>query len=283
MRAKNQWTYVKYDAEGRVVQTGIYVNTVITTRKDLQSYCDNSFSTYWETWQPGTGYTNNTFPQQSATPSSTPLQLYTTFYYDDYSFSEASSKPFQSNIYSTSPTGRTIGVLTGVSVYVLGTSSQRLVTVNYYDKFNRLIQQLSDNHLGQVDVVNNQYNFFGQLTGSQRSIAPFSSAPYVIQERYAYDQVDRLLDTYEKFRDSTYIDISHNVYNEIGQKVSEGLNSFGSGSLPSSAKNITENTTINNSRQDIASESVVLLPGFKFTGAADKSYLAAIGFGFSQV
>jgi RHS repeat-associated protein len=278
MRAKNQWAYMKYDAEGRMVQTGIYTNTTITTRKAMQDYCDNSFPTLWETWQPGVGYTNNAFPTSS-------VALYTLFYYDDYTFTEASTKPFQTNTYGTSPTGRTMGMLTGTSVYVLGTASQRLVTVNYYDKQNRLIQQIADNHIGEVDVVNNQYNFNGQLTGSERIIKPLPDTAVNIKDRYVYDHMNRLMDTYESFRGAAEVDISHNVYSEIGQKVTEGLNATGyvaPNTLPASVANITENTTLTSSKDDIATNSVTLSNGFLFTATATSQYLAAIGVHFAQ-
>ncbi|MFD2872652.1 DUF6443 domain-containing protein [Mucilaginibacter ximonensis] len=278
MRVKNQWVYMKYDAEGRMVQTGIYTNDTITTRKALQAYCDNSFPTLWETWQPGTGYTNNAFPTSSTTP-------YTQFYYDDYSFPEAVSKPFQTNTYGTSPTLRTMGMLTGSTVYVLGSSNQWLTTVNYYDKQNRLIQQIGDNHLGHVDVVNNQYNFVGQLTGSQRIITPLQDTVVDVKDRYVYDHLNRLMDTYESFRGAAEVDISHNVYNEISQKVTEGLHARGIvpvGALPATAAVITENSTVTGTKQDIATDSVLLKPGFSYTASGTDTYLAAIGNIFAQ-
>jgi RHS repeat-associated protein len=285
MRAKHQWVYMKYDAEGRMVQTGIYTNTTITGRKAMQAYCDNSFPILWETWQPGVGYTNNAFPQQNAMPGTAPLDMYTQFYYDDYSFPEAASKPFQSNSYSTSPTGRTMGMLTGSSVYVLGSSNQRLVTVNYYDKQNRLIQQIGDNHLGRVDVVNNQFNFIGQLTRSERIVRPLPDTVVNIKDRYVYDHLNRLMDTYESFRGAAEVDISHNVYNEIGQKVTEGLHAKGivpPGTLPATASVITENTTLTQTKYDVATDSVLLKPNFSFTATSSQNYLATVGRLFAQ-
>lgn len=285
MRAKHQWVYMKYDAEGRMVQTGIYTNTNVLTRKAMQAYCDNNFAVLWETWQPGVGYTNNAFPQQSEVPVNVPLTMYTQFYYDDYTFPEATAKPFQTNTYGTSPTARTMGMLTGSSVYVLGSSNQRLITVNYYDKQNRLIQQIGDNHLGRVDVVNNQYNFTGQLTRSERIIRPLQDTVVDIKDRYVYDHLNRLMDTYESFRGAAEVDISHNVYNEIGQKVSEGLHARGivpPGSLPASASVITETGTVTGTKYDIATDSVLLKPNFSYTASGTNAFVASIGKIFAQ-
>jgi len=291
MRVKNQWTFMKYDAEGRIVETGMYINTIITSRKAMQYLCDSSYPILWETWQAGVGYTDNAFPQNSAIPGSSPLAVYALFYYDDYSFTEAAAKPFQTNIYGNTPTLRTMGMLTGVSVYVLGTSSQYLVTVNYYDKQNRLIQQIDDNHLGQVDVVNNLYNFVGEVTASQRIITPTAGNVFNIKDRYVYDQMGRLLDTYESFRGSAEIDISHNVYNEISQKVREGLHSTNYSSSktitytgpPPMPGTIAEDTTITAGQSDIAGGSVTLSPDFSFTATSGNTYLAGIGNSFAQV
>jgi len=289
MRVKNQWLFIKYDAEGRMVQTGIYSNTTITSRKAMQYLCDTSLPVLWETWQPGIGYTNNAFPQQSTIPGTSPLTIYTTYYYDDYSFTEAAGKPFQTNIYNTIPTMRTMGMLTGTSVYILGTTNQRLVTVNYYDNQNRLIQQQGDNHLGQVDVTNNQYNFIGEVTGSQRVTIPIAGSPITVKDRYVHDQTHRLLDTYESLNGAAEIDISHNVYNEISQKVSEGLHStnYGPGTFPYTGTGtmptaIIENTVLTATTSDIAGTSVTLNPGFSFTATSNNTYLAAIGSSFSQ-
>jgi RHS repeat-associated protein len=286
MRVKNQWIYVKYDAEGRMVQTGIYINKTITNRKALQYFCDNSFPVLWETWQPGIGYTNNAFPQQSAIPGPSALSLYATYYYDDYSFTEAAAKPFQTNVYNTTPTQRTMGMLTGTSIYVLGTANQRLVTVNYYDKQNKLIQQQGDNHLGQVDIINNQYNFLGEITGNQRITTPIAGSPITVKDRYIYDHMNRLMDTYESFQGGSEIDISHNIYNEISQKVTEGLHTTGNvvpNSPPAFAKTIVENTALTSGKTSIASVSVTLNPGFSFTATTGNTYAAGIGSMFAQV
>ncbi len=225
MRAKNQWLFTKYDAEGRMVQIGLYINTTVISRKSMQAFCDHNFTTLWETWQPGVGYTNSAFPQQSAIPASTPLIVYSENYYDDYSFTAADGKPFKANLFNTVATQRTMGMLTGSSVCVLGTSNQRMVTVNYYDQQNRLIQQQADNHLGQVNIINSQYDYLGRVKRSQRITTAIAGSPITVRDSFVYDHFNRLTDTYESFQGGAKIDISHNVYNEIGQKVSEGLHS----------------------------------------------------------
>ncbi|MDB5008613.1 MAG: repeat-associated core domain protein, partial [Mucilaginibacter sp.] len=279
MRVKNQWMYIKYNGEGRIIQTGIYTNTTVTSRVAMQYLCDTGFPVLWETWQPGIGYTDNAFPQQSVVPGAAPLAVYGTYYYDDYSFTEAAGKPFQTNIYNTVPTMRTMGMLTGVSIYVLGTANQHLVSVNYYDNQNRLIQQLNDNHLGQVDVVNNQYNYVGQLTGSQRITTPIAGSPITIKDRYVYDHLNRLTDTYESLQGGAEIDISHNTYNEIGKKVSKQLYSANYTGQGTPSGTITENTALTSGKTDIAGTSVLLNPGFSFAASPGNSYIAKIGVG----
>ena len=40
MKADNQWTFTKYDIQGRPVYSGIYTNTTATTRVAMQSLVD---------------------------------------------------------------------------------------------------------------------------------------------------------------------------------------------------------------------------------------------------
>lgn len=176
-----------------------------------------------------------------------------------------------------------MGMLTGTSVYVLGSSSQYLATVNYYDRQNRLIQQIGDNHLGYVDVVSNQYNFAGEQTGSQRVTTPLAGTPVTVQDRYVNDHLGRLLDTWESFQGGTEVDISHNTYNEVDQKVTESLHTkSGEGFGPPGPSTITEDTTLTTRKTDIARDSILLKPNFSFTATAGNSYIAAIGYGSAQ-
>ena len=166
-RRKGQWNFIKYDAQARVIQTGIYTNSSIKTRRAMQFLCDNN-PVFWEIYKPGVGYTDNAFPQLSTTSSgTTPLSVYTKVYYDDYTFSEAAAKSYQKNTLDTGYSKRTEGLVTGQSIFLLGSAGTFLTTVSYYDAENRLIQQVKDNHLGQVDTITNQYNFIGELVKSK--------------------------------------------------------------------------------------------------------------------
>lgn len=159
---------------------------------------------------------------------------------------------------------------------------QYLVTVNYYDKQNRLIQQIGDNHLGYVDVVSNQYNFAGEQTGSQRVTTPLPGTPVTVQDRYVNDHLGRLLDTWESFQGGDEVDISHNVYNEVDQKVTESLHTKSGESFGPAVSSITRTTTLSAGTSDVARDSIRLKPSFHFTASDTSAYTAAIGTGSAQ-
>lgn len=283
-RKKSQWLFAKYDALGRNVETGIYTNTQVTSRKALQALCDTSFPTLWETYVPGTGYTDNAFPQQSNGTALMPLLIYTNLYYDDYTFPGASTKAFLPNSLNSASTLRTRGLLTGESVTVMGSPSQVLLTVSYYDSEDRLIQKQSDNHLGQVDEVNNQYTFIGKLSVCQHITNITSAIRVPLQVRYVYDPMGRLVDTWVRSGYAGDVLVSHNEYNEAAQLVTRCLRSTNYyGRVSNVPQSITENSAITASTSDIAGVSIYLNPGFSFTASATTTYSANIGAGtFAQ-
>jgi len=86
----------------------------------------------------------------------------------------------------------------------------------------------------------------------------------------------------ESIQGKPEVDISHNVYNEVEQKVREQLNASGNifpGPIPS---NIVESSALTTGKNDYASASVKLNPGFSFTATSGNNYVAAIGTGSAQ-
>ncbi|PRD42800.1 hypothetical protein, partial [Sphingobacterium haloxyli] len=74
-------------------------------------------------------------------------------YYDDYGFRATNVLPASSGLNNTAMVK---GLLTGTKVSK-DDGSAPLLTVNYYDKRARLIETVSNNHLGGVDRVTNTY------------------------------------------------------------------------------------------------------------------------------
>ncbi|AFD06620.1 DUF6443 domain-containing protein [Solitalea canadensis] len=224
-KAADEWLFTKYDALGRVIMTGLYKDggniAVLTSnvkRLDLQTQVDGQDpANLWETRTAG-DYSNNSFPISIS-------DTYTVIYYDNYAFP---GNPFGA------PTGgqslMTRSLLTGTKVKVLDGGSTYLWTVNFYDNEGRVIQSKSTNYLSGQDVVDNTYDFPGQLKISKRIHTVSGKAPLEITTRYEYDHMGRQIDTYEKIGNASEVLLASYKYNELGQQIKKQLHSENNGS-----------------------------------------------------
>ncbi|NML23885.1 hypothetical protein HHL16_23595 [Pseudoflavitalea sp. G-6-1-2] len=78
---------------------------------------------------------------------------------------------------------------------VLGTGSQLLATVNFYDDKDRLIQTRSQNITGGVDVVTTQYSWSGQplVVVQKQEKAGINPQTHIIVTKMEYDDLGRVL------------------------------------------------------------------------------------------
>ncbi|AFD06653.1 RHS repeat-associated core domain protein [Solitalea canadensis DSM 3403] len=222
-KAADEWLFTKYDALGRVVMTGLYKDggniTVLTSnvkRIELQARVD-TLSKVWES-RPTGDYSNNSFPTSIA-------DTYTVNYYDNYAFT---GNPFGAQTGTQSLMTRSL--LTGTKVKVLDGGSTYLWTVNFYDKEGRVIQSKSTNYLSGQDVVDNTYDFPGQLQLTKRTHTVSGKAPLEITTRYEYDHMGRRIDTYEKIGSASEVLLASYKYNELGQQIKKQLHSENNGS-----------------------------------------------------
>ncbi|SDH45081.1 hypothetical protein SAMN05421827_1255 [Pedobacter terrae] len=116
---------------------------------------------------------------------------------------------------------RISGLLTGYKVKNLETG-EMLLTVNYYDKKGQIIQAKNKNHLGGTDVVDNAYNFSGELTKSTLT-HQLNNNKTTIANRYEYDHVGRRIANFQRINEQVEVGINHLVYNEIGQVIEKRL------------------------------------------------------------
>lgn len=153
--------------------------------------------------------TSTTFPSTAAQ-----LLELTVSYYDDYSYKTTTVLPITSGLDSTSMVK---GLLTGSRVRK-DDGTLPLLTVNYFDKRARVIETVSDNHLGGVDRITNTYNFPGELLTSKKQHQINGSALVTtILITNTYDHVGRLLTTKKRVNTQVEILQSKLTYNEIGQ------------------------------------------------------------------
>jgi len=211
-RIANEWSYVKYDGQGRIILNGKYATTA--DRITLQAQLDAAVNNWEKRDVNGTyGYSNASFPTGNST------EVYKVIYYDDYDL--PSSCPFV-----TAPAGSTpivTGLPTASLTRVLDTQKM-LWTVNYYDEDGQSIKVYAQNNINGTDELTNTYAFSGQLENAQR-ISTTANSSVSIGERYVYDDGGRLLQTWEKINNQSEILLSELVYNELGQVAQKKLHS----------------------------------------------------------
>ncbi|MEN0049554.1 MAG: hypothetical protein AAF806_21010, partial [Bacteroidota bacterium] len=87
----------------------------------------------------------------------------------------------------------------------------------FYDKFSRVVQTQSDNHLQGQDVIWNEYNYTGWLLKSLRehtAIVDNCNKEVTIHQRHSYDHIGRLLQTYHQINEEDEVLICEKSYNE---------------------------------------------------------------------
>jgi len=223
LRSLQKWLYTRYDAENRPDSTGLITDP--THYNQL---------TYQET----AAFATNNYPVVSSYTN----ELLTQTYYDDYSWVSGTGTSLGSSMatnyssnstyfitgYNTSPTHSqpisqfniTRGMATGTKTKVVGTASQFLYEVNFYDDRGRTIQTQSVNYTGAIDTSIVQYSFDGKPL---RSLLLHRKAGTNVQNhkiltKMDYDGGGRLL-TVNKNIDNAPSDqlIASNTYNELGQ------------------------------------------------------------------
>nr|WP_199081963.1 DUF6443 domain-containing protein [Pedobacter sp. ASV19] len=214
-RGSGKWNYSKYDAFGRVITTGLYTRTLARPAMQTEVSTDGLSNSLWESRPdaPNSDYTNVAFPRAATEPQ-------VINYYDNYSFAGNS---FGVPTGDQMPAARTKTLLTGTKVNTLGTATM-LLTVNYYDDEGRIVQSKSQNHVNGTDVVDNTYDFIGQLKASKRTHVG-NGATTTIATRYDLDHMGRKLATWESINGAPEIALNRMSYNELGQLIKKSVHS----------------------------------------------------------
>ncbi|WP_343320906.1 RHS repeat domain-containing protein [Sphingobacterium multivorum] len=212
-RPKNEWTYNKYDAFGNIIESGIYINTNITTRKAAQDTIDNykykNVAYYFEERTDSTEYSNRSFPGNAG------RKILITNFYDNYTFKDNNLTGLGAG--GIVKSDRTKGLLTASRV-ALDDGQAPLLTIYYYDDYGQIIRSAAQNQLAGTDVETNTYLFSGELKTSERvhRIASNPSATTILTTN-EYDHVGRLIETKKKMNTLAEISQNKQSYNEIGQ------------------------------------------------------------------
>ncbi|MEQ8627759.1 DUF6443 domain-containing protein, partial [Ekhidna sp.] len=229
-RIAAQWLFTKYDGLNRPVITGI-VDDYSTLIDDVMSETANRFETFGD---PAalleTQYTDRTFPQDAHIS-----EYLTITYYDNYDFVAASA--LSGTIYSCPDEFKGVNVdayhllpelqeqvkgqVTGTKTKILGTSDY-LETITYYDDRYRVIQVVSENHLGGVDIISNQYDFVGNVRRVKSEHSDGTNTTSILLD-YHYDHANRLLSCTHKLNDDPSVILYANEYNELGELIGKNL------------------------------------------------------------
>lgn len=167
-------------------------------------------------------------------PNISTVDLYplTYTYYDSYSFAgsqaflptemnalESGDNPISPEVVNTAAT-LVRSANTGGSVRVLGTN-QWLTTTNYYDNKARNIQTIAQNASSASDITSNRYDFSGKKLsslGNHNNLRSGLTPGTRVLSVMSYDAIGRMLSIKKKLNsETTYIQISQNIYDELGQ------------------------------------------------------------------
>jgi len=219
LRAAGKWLITKYDVENRPDSSGLLT--------------DANNRTYHQNFAETSGY----YPNTSAN-----FELLSQTYYDDYSWasgaglSSAIISTYSSNStyfftsYNTAPTyAQAIaqypisrGQMTGLRTKVIGSSSQFLASVSFYDDHGRVVESQSINQTGGKDTSITQYDFVGKvlrnLIRHKKDGVGLNKETHSVLTKMNYDAAGRLLTIYKNI-DNAASDqiIVTNTYNELGQ------------------------------------------------------------------
>jgi RHS repeat-associated protein len=104
-----------------------------------------------------------------------------------------------------------------------------LIAVNYYDKYGRVIQTVSQNHKGGIDRISYLYKYINNNQVAETTNQHGTSGTAISQtiiETITYDHEGRLLSTKHKINNLAAVTLSTLAYNEAGQLKDKTLNSL---------------------------------------------------------
>nr|WP_068893132.1 DUF6443 domain-containing protein [Pedobacter panaciterrae] len=221
-KSPQEWNFIKYDALGRNIITGIYQYGANANENYLNKVMDsvNVQAAQWETKATNsTGYTSNTFPK-------TWNKLLSVNYYDSYDFPGGNPYPYT----GAEVSNMTRGLITGSKTNVLGTNNM-LWTVNYYDEDGRIVKLFKQHYKGKTlvagnyDEISTSYDFTGAALSSVRSHKVSGVEQLRSENQYTYDHMGRKINTWQKIDNGPNILLTQNEYDDFGNLYKKKLHS----------------------------------------------------------
>ncbi|MCH4897188.1 hypothetical protein E0494_10855, partial [Marinilabiliaceae bacterium JC040] len=100
---------------------------------------------------------------------------------------------------------------------VLGESNKWILTVNYYDDKNRLLQSVKDVYPGGIYRLQYRYDFLGNVLESCET-NNFGGKENRVLKKYVYDKRSRLLSEQYSINNGPLKYVSKHYYSELGEK-----------------------------------------------------------------
>ena len=212
-RAKTtkEWLFIKYDALGRVVYSGVYKNN--SSRTSLQIAADAHNIKQEKRGTSLYNYTNSAYPTGINSSN-----VYAVNYYDDYSFDKAGLNVL-STVYGVATTNNVKSLATGGKERILNANNiptnHWITTITGYDDKARVLYAASKNSfLGTTDTSQTKLDFIGKVI--ETSTNHTSNTTVSITDKYTYDHVGRLLTQKQKINTQPEELIVKNKYDELG-------------------------------------------------------------------
>ncbi|MCJ7933150.1 MAG: polymorphic toxin type 8 domain-containing protein [Chryseobacterium sp.] len=232
------WIFNKYDESGRIVYTGFYPNS--DTRQAIQNQVNtittSSLNNEQRITNPIVLSGTNLYYRNLAFPSAG-ITLLTVNYYDTYP-QEAPAIPTTildqyvlPQTLDANNDASTNGVLT--ASYVKNIEDNNWTKAyDYYDSMGRLISTNTINHLGGYTKTETEFDFAGAPQKKNTyHLRKQGETGVTIQERFVYDNQNRLLQHFHQVDSQPEELLAENSYNDLSQLINKKVGSV-SGSAP---------------------------------------------------
>jgi YD repeat-containing protein len=212
LTSQGKWHYIKYDALGRAVMTGLVANA--STRQALQVTV-NSLAANNAVINATSGKTGTT--SAGGFPSATDGgegEVMTVNYYDNYTFRKSTLTYTKPNTTYHDNTARVHGLLTGKLVRNMGNNTI-YETAIYYDEQGRLIQTIEDHHLGGTLRASTKFDFENKPV---ETVTAFSTpGTQTLTKNYYYNNAGLISSITHKINSDPAITLAQFTYDQLGK------------------------------------------------------------------
>jgi RHS repeat-associated protein len=230
-RSANQWTFTKYDVLNRPVSSGIYTNTDSIMRESMQNLVNSEMGNN-TAWYESIGSVVHNYDNASFPPVADANDYFTVTYYDNYGvpgnwgmdYTNAQMRQTVNNASYSSPVSENLLVKGQVTASKVKKPDDDtwLESVIYYDDKYRVIQLVTNNHIGGSDRASSLYDFIGKVLKSEL-VHDNGTNTHTISQSFTYDHAGRLLTVTHKINTEPEITLSANEYNELGELTDKNL------------------------------------------------------------